>query len=125
MANLASKRYIHDMAKENSSKRSPANGMFVTVKHGAGSRNVTTRLGDVTVRGKKPSAAIVKTNVARSTEALERVGKKLTQPGVRLPQKKGVPRYSADENKPGVFIRRLDGKVTTGRLQNGQFVETK
>lgn len=99
--------------------------MFVSVKHATGARTVTTKLDNVTVSGKKPSAELVKTNVARSTQALERVGKKLTKPGVHLPEKKGVPRYSADENDQGVFIRRLDGVITTGRLQNGQFVETK
>lgn len=36
-----------------------------------------------------------------------------------------MSRYSADENDPTVFIRRLNGKATTGRLQNGQFVESK
>ena len=63
--------------------------------------------------------------VARGTQALERVGKKLIKPGIRLPEKKGVPRYSADENSPGVIIRRLNGKVSTGRLENGEFVETE
>lgn len=95
--------------------------MFIAVK--STGRSVTTKLGDVEVRGVRPSRELVEANVARSTRALERVGKKLTKPGVYLPEKKGVPRYSADENNPGVVIRRLDGEVTTGRLQNGQFVE--
>ncbi len=100
--------------------------MFVTFRQGSKSgTKVTTKLGNVTVSGQKPSEELVKANVARSTQALERVGKKLMKPGVHLPERKGVPRYSADENKPGVFIRRLDGKITTGRLHNGQFVESK
>ena len=125
MANPVGSRYMFPMATQRVSRRSPANGNRVTVKHGAGARTVTTRLGNVTVSGQKPSAEVVKTNVSRSTQALERVGKKLTKPGVYLPEKKDVPRYSADENNPGVFIRRLNGTVTTGKLQNGQFVETK
>lgn len=125
VANASCKRYIADMSKSNSAKQHPSSGVFVKVQGTAHSRNVTTKLGNVSVSGKKPSAALVKTNVAASTAALERVGKKLTKPGVRLSQKKGVPRYSADENNPGVIIRKLDGQVTTGRLQNGQFVEVK
>lgn len=100
--------------------------MFVTVKRATKSgANVTTKLGNITVSGQKPSAELVRANVARSTQALERVGKKLTKPGVHLPERKGVPRYSADENIPGIFIRRLDGKITTGRLHDGEFVESK
>lgn len=113
------------MAKHSTSKRSSSDGKFVVIKGGSKKGNVTTRLGNVTVSDKRPSADVLSSNVAASTAALERVGNKLIKPGVHLPQKKGVPRYSADENNPGVFIRRLDGKITTGKLQNGQFVETK
>lgn len=118
-------RYIFFMTKQNSSNRSLDTGKVVTIAGVHGSRGVKTRLGNVTVSGAKPSAELVRTNIARSTEALERVGKTLIKPGVRLPEKKGVPRYSADENSPGVFIRRLNGEVTTGRLQDGRFVETE
>lgn len=92
---------------------------------GRGSRKVKTKLGNVTVSGAMPSAELVKINIARGAQALERVGKNLMKPGIRLPDKKGVPRYSADENTPWVIIRRLNGKVSIGRLENGQFVETK
>jgi hypothetical protein len=85
----------------------------------------TVKFGDVTVTGKAPSAKLVRENVERSTRALERVGKKLIKPGVHLPEKKGVPRYSADENNPHLIIRRLNGQTTTGRLQDGQFVESE
>lgn len=125
MANSQRKGYISGMAKQSSIKRSSSTGVFVTVKSATRSPNVTTKLGEVTVRGAKPSAEMVKANVTRSTQALERVGEKLTKPGVHLPEKKDVPRYSADEDNPGAFIRRLNGKITIGRLQNGQFVETK
>lgn len=117
--------YILSMTKQNSSSRSSHVSKFVTITGTHTSRTVKTKLGNVTVSGAKPSAEFVRFNIARSTQALERVGKKLIKPGVRLPEKKGVPRYSADENNPGVIIRRLNGEVTTGRLENGQFVETE
>lgn len=116
-------RYIDDMAKQSSSKRSSSTGTSVTIKAAVRSPKVTTKLGEVTVRGAKPSPELVKVNVTRSTQALERIGEKLVKPGVHLPRKKDVPRYSADENNPGVFIRLLNGRITTGRLQNGKFVE--
>lgn len=125
MANHPVNRYILCMAKQDSSRRSSQTGKFVTIVDARGARTVKTRLGNVTVSGAKPSAELVRNNIARSTQALERVGKKLIKPGVRLPEKKGVPRYSADENSPAIIIRRLNGQVTTGRLENGQFVETE
>lgn len=118
-------RYILPMAKQSTSKRSLSDGKFVTIRGVTGKKTVKTRLGNITVSGQRPSADVVSSNVAASTAALERVGTKLTKPGVHLPQKKGIPRYFADENNLGVFIRRLDGKVTIGKLQNGKFVEIK
>ncbi len=79
------------------------------------------KFGDVTVTGARPTAEAVRLNVARSTEALERVGKRLLTPGVRLPRKKGVPRFSVVESEPGVFIRELNGRVDRGRLVDGVF----
>jgi len=113
------------MAKQSTSKRSSSEGNFVAIKSAAGNKTVKTRLGNITVSGKRPSADVVSSNVAASTAALQRVSTKLTKPGVHLPQKKGIPRYFADDNNPGAFIRRLDGKVTIGKLQNGKFVEIK
>lgn len=114
------------MTKQKSLKRSAETGEIVTVRRTqAIGTKVTTRLGNVSVSGYKPSRELVEANVDRSTQALERVGQRLTKPGVRLPDKKGVPRFSADENNPNIFIRRLNGKTTLGRLQNGQFVESK
>jgi hypothetical protein len=116
--------YIEVMAKQQRpTTRCKSTGAFIAA--GSPSRSVITRLGDVTVRGAKPSPELVRANVARSTKALERVVGKLTKPGVHLPDKKGVPRYSADENDPAILIRRLNGKITTGRLQDGRFVESK
>lgn len=121
-------RYISSMAKQ-STKRSTANGTHVTVRVRARSanrsRSVTTTFGEVTVRGAKPDPEVVESNIARSTQALERIGRKLSEPGVHLRNRKGVPRYAADENNPSVFIQRLDGKVTRGRVQDGQFIATE
>ena len=72
----------------------------------------------------KPSSEQVKHNISVSTEALERAAKRLIRPGVRLYAKKGVPLYSADPERPGVYIRILDGKMERGVLENGAFKVT-
>lgn len=94
----------------------------VTVKVGGrGSRSSNVKFGDVVVSGKKPPQKLVVQHVERSTEALERVGKKFVRPGVSLRFRTGVPSYYADENEPGVFFRVLNGETQRGRLVNGKF----
>ena len=82
------------------------------------------KFGGVTVMVSKPSSAQIKYNVAVSTQALERAAKRLMRPGVRLYAKKGVPLYSADPERPGVYIRTLNGKTERGVLENGAFKVT-
>jgi len=114
------------MTKQSRTGRPISTGQYITIDTGEGSgRGVKTTFGTVTVNGAKPSAERVAANVVRSTEALERVSKRITRAGVYLPQKKGVPRYSADEHDPGVYIRRLNGEVSRGQLVNGDFIEIK
>lgn len=95
----------------------------VTVKVRGGDRHsYNVKFGSVTVSGAKPSSAAVDANIERSTEALQRISKKFAKPGVRLSIKKGVPRYSLDENDPGIFVRVLDGVTRRGRMIDGKFV---
>lgn len=99
--------------------------MQVTIGTSSGGRLVRTKLGDVTVSGTRPNPELVKAHVARSTAALSMISMSLSRPGVYLPAKKGVPRYSADENNPEIILRQLDGKMSVGRLIDGKFVETE
>ena len=87
----------------------------------ASSRIAKIKFGDVTISGAKPNAEIVKVNVERSSRALERIVKKLVKPGVTIRSKKGVPLYSVAEGEPGVFIRKLNGRVDRGHLVGGVF----
>jgi hypothetical protein len=96
----------------------------ITAKVKARGARAKVKFGGVTVLVSKPSSAQVKHNVAVSTEALERAAKRLMRPGVRLYAKKGVPLYSADPERPGVYIRTLDGKTERGVLENGAFKVT-
>lgn len=65
------------------------------------------------------------TGVQQSSQVLEQLGKKMRKPGIKLRVRKGVPRYSADENNPDLFIRLLDGKKDVGHFENGSFVVVK
>lgn len=109
------------MAKGEMKTRSTATGQFITANAKGNSRGSKVKFGGVTVSGVKPSAASVKVNVERSTQALERVSKSLSRSGVMLRAKKDVPQFSVADGERGIFIRRLNGRIERGRLINGQF----
>ena len=110
---------LRAMNKQGNKKRSRV-GQVVTVRTD-GSRKFKTKFGGVTITGSRPAAEIVARNVERSSMALERVGKKLTKPGIAIRPKRNVPQYSVAEDEIGVFIRRLNGRVERGRLVKGVF----
>lgn len=73
------------------------------------------------ISGVKPSRELVKVQVTRSSEALQRVSQALVKPGISLRPKKDVPRYSVAEGESGVLVRQLNGKTERGRLVDGTF----
>jgi hypothetical protein len=110
------------MANDVTSKPLPATRQIVTVRTGAGmGRGSKVKFGSVTISGTKPSAAVVKTNVERSTKALERVTRTLAKPGVVIRAKKDVPQFSVAEGETGIFVRKLNGRTERGRLVDGTF----
>lgn len=113
-------RYLAIMASNGTMKRSSSNGQYLTVR-GKTRRGKKVKFGSVTISGTKPSAEEVKSNVARSTAALERVTRKLANPGVMIRTKRNVPQFSVAEGEVGVFVRRLNGRTDRGRLVDGQF----
>ena len=78
-------------------------------------------VGEVTVSVHKPTAAEIKTNVAKGSSALGRLKSRLLRPGVRVYPKKNVPLYFADDLTPGVYLRKLNGKIDRGILEDGSF----
>lgn len=107
------------MNKQGNKKRSRI-GQVVTVR-ADGPRTFKAKFGSVTITGSRPSAENISRNVERSSMALERVGKKLTKPGVAIRSKRNVPQYSVADDEMGVFVRRLNGRVERGRLVKGVF----
>lgn len=114
--------YLEVMSSPNGKAPSSPNRPSVRVRRpGSTARSSKVKFGAVTITGAKPRAATIKINVARSSEALARVAKRLARPGVNLPAKKDVPQYWAAEGEPGVFVRKLNGLINRGRVVEGQF----
>jgi hypothetical protein len=112
------------MTKHAPSAKTTANGSTrKTSKAAKGGKTVTTKLGNVSVTGRSPSAEMIKANVDRSTAALVRVADRLIKGGVTLPRKKGIPYYSLDRDNPKIVIRKLDGVITRGEFADGKFKE--
>ena len=84
-------------------------------------KRARVKIGGVFVTGDKASPAEVKQAIATSSDILERLGKKLTRPGVRLKGGRNVPLFSADPDRPDRLVRKLNGKTERGVLENGVF----
>jgi len=52
---------------------------------------------------------------------LDRLKNRLIKPSVRVYPKKDVPLYFADAERPGIYIRKLNGKTESGVLEDGAF----
>ncbi|EZP65309.1 hypothetical protein [Novosphingobium naphthalenivorans] len=79
------------------------------------------RFGDVTVTAPAPPRASVERNVKLSTQALERVARRLARPGTVLRTKKNVPLFSVDSDNPDILIRQLNGKTERGTIVDDAF----
>jgi hypothetical protein len=79
------------------------------------------KFGNVVVTTTKPESSAVAENVVRSSEALERIAKKLVNPGFSVRPRQDVPRFSVDPSDPKLFVRQLNGRTERGRLVNGRF----
>lgn len=101
--------------------RTPASARLSTAATRTKRKRAKVTVGDVTVMVHRPTAVEVKKNVAKGSSALDRLKTRLIRPGVRLYAKKGVPLYFADAERPGVYVRKLNGKVEHGVLENGTF----
>jgi hypothetical protein len=79
------------------------------------------KIGGVVVAGDKASALELKRSVALSSDMLGRLASKVAKRGVRLHAGKDVPLYSVDPDRPDRLVRKLNGKVDRGVLENGVF----
>ncbi len=80
------------------------------------------KFGAVTIAVEEVDPDTRQRNIELGQRALARAAKKLMQPGVSIRAAKGVPLYYMDDTRPGRLMRKLNGKVESGVLQNGEFV---
>ena len=85
---------------------------------------IRIKFGSVVITAPRPTEEEIQANVAFSTEALKRAAAVLSKPGVTIPEEKDVPLFHVDEDRPGHFIRRLNGKTERGILEDGVFKVT-
>jgi hypothetical protein len=106
-------------------KNRPVGGLAAATKRGS-RRGVweKVKFGDVVVTAQRPSDAEIQRNAELSSAALARALPRLLRPGVRLYAKKDVPLYWVDPENPDGFIRKLNGKLQRGVLEDGQFKAT-
>ena len=125
--------YLQSMAVKTSKLMIAANADVLT-KHGARSdsheqakalepqrKRLRVKVGGIFVMGDKASSAQLRQSVAKSAEMLERLGRTITRPGVQLKAARNIPLFSADPKDPGRFLRKLNGKIERGVLEDGAF----
>ena len=83
---------------------------------------VTVSFGSVAVQVIPPTESERQANIAAGQAALRRGLQALLKPGIELARKKGVPYYFGIDDRPGWMVQELDGKKTTGRFVDGEFV---
>jgi hypothetical protein len=106
-------------------KNRPAGGSVAVAERGSRDGDwEKISFGDVVITARRPSEDEIQRNAALSSAALARALPRLLRPGVRIYPKKDVPLYSADPEHPSVIIRKLNGKVQRGVVENGQFKAT-
>ena len=109
--------------KEASTERAPSGRGKVAktrIKHARGASK--TAFGSVVVQGPKPSKQLLAHNVKLGSESLKRAAETIARPGVSLKPRKGVPHFFADSERPGFYLRKLDGRIERGHLVDGVFV---
>jgi hypothetical protein len=84
-------------------------------------KRVRVKIGGVFVSSDKASAAAVKRGVELSNTALERLTTTITKPGIKLGRRPGIPLYFADSGRPDRLVRKLNGKIELGVLEDGKF----
>lgn len=119
LAILSAEDYLPSMDKTPARKSHGINTQAKGLGIGRGTRKV--KFGNVVITSGKPDRQAVAANVERSSEALERVAKKLIRPGFFARPRRDVPRFSIDSADSTLIIRELNGRTERGKLVDGQF----
>ena len=93
-----------------------------------GSGKIHTRTltyGTVSAKVAKADGKAVGKSVEIGKVLLRKAGNELMKPGVKLSSKRGVPLYHSDPDKPGLLVRRIDGRTERGVFKGGEFQVTE
>jgi hypothetical protein len=93
----------------------------VVVRDGKGPVRSVYSFGSAKLQSSKGAGKIPPETLEQSRNAMRQLGDRLLKPGVKLPDRKGVPKFYVDEADPALVVRELDGKRERGRFENGQF----
>jgi hypothetical protein len=93
---------------------------FDVIKPGS-SASLKIRFGSVLVEASAPSKSAAKRNIEAGSAAMDRVGRALSRPGVKVELGKDVPLYKADPGRAGYLIRTLKGSQRSGKIVGGKF----
>lgn len=87
---------------------------------------VTMVFGGVTVQVNKPTKAQRAQRLAESSQAMNKLTKVISKPGVKLALNAAQPSYVADRKDPSLVVQTVGGVSRRGRFAiNGRFVEVK
>lgn len=112
--------YLSSMSKMGVSKDGGKLGVRSGPSRARGGVN-RVKFGNVVVTTSRPDSSAVAANIVRSSEALERIAKKLVNPGFSVRPRQDVPRFSVDDADPKLFVRQLNGRTERGRFVDGRF----
>lgn len=112
--------YLSCMSKMSTSKGTQKPALRSGPSRARGGVN-RVKFGNVVVTTSRPESSVVAANIVRSSEALERIAKKLVNPGFSVRPRQDVPRFSVDEADPKLFVRQLNGRTERGRFVDGRF----
>lgn len=92
---------------------------------GTSGTNFSVKFGAVSVRVNEPTQEVIQSGVRASAKAVDRLSKRLVQPGVQIKRAKGVPTYTANPRNPAEVVRKLNGRTEVGTFVNGKFKASK
>lgn len=114
--------YVQGMTKKQGKAASTsAKGAMVVVRDGKGRVRSVFSFGSAKLQSTKGYGKVAPETLEQSRQAMRQLGDRLLKPGVKLPERKGVPKFYVDEADPALVVRELDGKRERGRFEDGQF----
>jgi hypothetical protein len=103
-------------------KRKHPGGRFeVILRDGKGRSRAVYSFGGAVLKSSKGHTKVSAETLEQSRKAMRELGDRLLKPGVKIPERRGIPKFYADETDPAFVVRELEGERERGKFENGQF----